>query len=71
MQLYDQIIDEAEELAYNNALPSYPSHKAITDAISAVVGIQLAYNSTAANLAEAAFNRVHFANLSVEGKVKV
>lgn len=66
MTLHDQIIDEAEELARLRVLPTYPSREQITDAISEIVGIQLAYNSVGAYLAEAAHNRIYFAVMALE-----
>jgi hypothetical protein len=61
MTLNDQIIDEAEELARNRVLGSYPTREAIADAVSEIVGVKLAHNTTGAYLAEAAHNRVYFA----------
>ena len=57
MTLYDQIIDEAEELAENRILYD-PTDSQIVDAISDIVRIKLAYNSIGAHLAIAAYNRI-------------
>ena len=57
MTLYDQIIDEAEELASNRILYD-PTDTQIVDAVSDIVQIKLGYNSIGAQLAIAAYNRI-------------
>lgn len=57
MTLYDQIIDEAEELAEGRILYD-PTDTQIVDAVSDCVNMKLGYNSIGARLAIAAYNRI-------------
>jgi hypothetical protein len=57
MTLYDQVIDEAEQLAEQRALKPYANRDEITEAVSEVVGVKLGHDSPFAFLAEAAYNR--------------
>lgn len=57
MTLYDQIIDECENLAANRILIE-PTECEIVDAISEIVNVKLGYNSTGARLAIASFRRM-------------
>jgi hypothetical protein len=61
MTLNDQIIDEAEMLARDRILGPYPTRAEIANAVSEIVGVKLGHNTTGAYLAEAAHNRVYFA----------
>jgi len=55
MTLYDQIIDEAEQLAFvNNTLKD----NEVVDSLSQIVNIHLNPNSTGAKLAVASYKRV-------------
>jgi hypothetical protein len=59
--LYDQIIDEAEELAKHRVLPPNASREEIVEAVSEIVGENLSPTTTFGYLAEAAYNRIVFA----------
>lgn len=57
MELNDEIIDEATELAKNRILND-PSDATILDAVREIVGVPFADNSICARLALAAYNRM-------------
>lgn len=61
MTLHDEIIDEATELARNHELRLHASTSEIVTAVSDRINIQLQPNSIGARLAEAAYNRIAFA----------
>jgi hypothetical protein len=58
MTLYDQIIDEAEQLAYGEILGHDASDHQIIDAVSEIVNVKLGYNSTGGHLALASYFRI-------------
>ena len=66
MSFLDEIIDEAKELAQLNVLPDYANHEQIARAVSEALHTYIAPHSTAANLAEASYNRIATVRISVD-----
>jgi hypothetical protein len=65
MTLYDQIIDEAENIAIMQILIE-PSDTEITTAVSEIIGVPIHYNSIGGRLAVASYNRYNLMPLEKE-----